>query len=187
MLLNMDVNISFCGMLIFLGYGGSGWRYGFSFFFFLFLIVGSYCFLSLPVSDLHCMVDVGILCTLMFVSYLWNLLSFLLEWSGLMTALEWCRLLFPFLFPFLLFFDNLHSFFYFSFFPQSFPYVESVHSFIFSFVWMEFTCILTADGKKAYFEVLQSGVVMEDGGDCDVGWMGIAGCRLQGAAGTVVL
>jgi hypothetical protein len=88
----------------FLGYGGSGWRYGFSF---LFLIVGSYCFLSLPVSDLHCMVDVGILCTLMFVSYLWNLLSFLLEWSGLMTALEWCRLLFlsfSFSFPFLFFF-----------------------------------------------------------------------------------
>lgn len=102
MLLNMDVNISFCGMLIFLGYGGSGWRYGFSS---LFLTVGSYCFLSLPVSDLHCMVDVGILCTLMFFSYLWNLLSFLLEWSGLMTALEWCRLLFLFLsFPFFFFF-----------------------------------------------------------------------------------
>jgi hypothetical protein len=52
---------------------------------------------------------------------------------------------------------------------------------------MEFTCILTADEKKSVFEVLQSGVVMEDGGDCDVGWMVIAGCRLQGAAGTVVL
>lgn len=79
-LLNMDVGIS---VLWLVNFPGVRWFWLAVWFSFLFsFVVGSLCFLSLPVSDLHCMVDVGILCTLQFVSHLCNILSFLLERNG---------------------------------------------------------------------------------------------------------